>query len=207
MVRVIHPTNRLPSSAPFSEPCEHLFGQQESLQLSPRAREVISHEPASGVVGVRTQHSTSSVAGLYRPSRPRAMAAMDTNNLQRGRTCAREQTQDTTTSMGSRAMVAEHAPHHTLVFHGVGARSRARWTARPLSALAGTASFLDDLTPWISRETCRSSCQERAIVPDAWLGGMTRSQLVRRPLACRPVRDLRSTRRSPRFVLVSCMFS
>jgi hypothetical protein len=45
------------------------------LELSPRAREAISHEPASGVVGVRTQHSTSSVAGLYRPSRPREMAA------------------------------------------------------------------------------------------------------------------------------------
>ena len=74
--RVIHPTNRLPSSAPFSEPCEHLFGQQESpLDLPESTRGHIPHEPASGVVGVRTQHSTSSVAGLYRPSRPREMAA------------------------------------------------------------------------------------------------------------------------------------
>ena len=47
-------------------------------------------------------------------------------------------------------MVAEHAPHHTLVFHGVGACSRARWTARPLRRTGRHCkTCLDDLTPWI----------------------------------------------------------
>ena len=79
--------------------------------------------------------------------------------IQRGRTCAREQTQDTTTSMGSRAMVAEHAPHHTLVFHGVGAYSRARWTARPLRRTGRHCKASSTISPHGSAwETCRSSC-------------------------------------------------
>ena len=48
---------------------------RSALQRSPRAREVISHEQARGCVGVRTQLSTSSIAGLCRPSRPHGMAA------------------------------------------------------------------------------------------------------------------------------------
>jgi hypothetical protein len=176
----MHPTNRLPSSAPFSEPCEHLFGQQESpLALPestrgpiPRTRQRCCRcEDAAQHVQRRwpvSSEQTTRDGSLWTPT-----------TLQRGCTCAREQTQATTTSMGSRAMVAEHAPHHTLVFHGVGACSRARWTARPLRRTGRHCKASSTISPRGSaRETCCSSCQERAMVPDAWLGGMTRSQLV-----------------------------
>ena len=129
-----------------------MFGQQESpLDLPESTR---GHIPRTSQRCCRCEDAAQHVQRRWPVSSEQTTrdgSLWTPTTIQRGRTCAREQTQDTTTSMGSRAMVAEHAPHHTLVFHGVGACSRARWTARPLRRhRQALQSFLDDLTPWTS---------------------------------------------------------
>src|SRR5262245_41942580 len=91
------------AGVPSSSPREHERSYPTNSQQCCRCEDAAQHVQRRWPV---SSEQTTRDGGLWTPT-----------PIQRGRTCAREQTQDTTTSMGSRAMVAEQAPHHPLVFY------------------------------------------------------------------------------------------